>query len=321
MSAVAAAASVRVVAHTQPSGGAASPLLPEPMPLTGPGIDDALGLLYAAMSQLQQAGLKAGDASVESAHKTQELAIKKEEEARQQEEANARNHGSGFFSSIGHFFGDVTNDVVHLRLDSAVKDGATDVSNAVNSPAFWNDLEQGAMWVAKVAAVVGSVVVTVASGGAAAITLAGAGLLLSAGGEVIARTKCFGKDSEAIGLGLEIGGAVAGLTTALTSAAVAGSSIAKGFGTASNVLSAGATGVAGAAHVKNAEFSANAQSAEADATEAAHQERELQQVASWVIDEMKADSKSRQRGLQATQGAIEANDRAQAAGVPGALKG
>jgi hypothetical protein len=323
MTAVAAASvPVRASASPQGSGGAASSLVPEPLPLTGPGIDDALGLLYAAMAQLRHAGLRVGVASVDSAHKAQQVAIAKEEEARKQEEANEASHGSGLFASIGRFLGDVSNDVVHLRLDSAVKDGASDVSHALNSPAFWSDLEQGALWVAKVAAVVGSAALTVATGGAAAVTIAGAALLVSVGGEVVARTKCFGKDSETIGLGMEIGGAVAGLgTTFLSSTATMGGGIAKALGTAANTVSAGATGVAGAAHIENAEFAARAQSAAADATEASHKERELQQVTSWVIDEMKADDKSRQRGLQATQGAIEANDKAEAAATPVALKG
>jgi hypothetical protein len=291
--------------------------LPDALPLTGPGIDDALGVLYAAMSQQGQSSLQIGDARVKSNEDAQKRAIAQEQAAQARERANEANHGNGFFGSIGHLISDVTNDAVHLRPDHAVKDTVNDVVEAGKSPAFWHDIEQGALWTAKVAAVVGSVATTIATGGAAGATIAGAALLLSIGGEAVAQTKCFGKDSGAIGLGMEIGGAVAGLGTTLLPAASVADEGVQALAVASNGVSAGATGVEGAAHIRNAEFAAAAQSASADATEAAHHDTEMTQLTTWLIDDMKADDKSRQRGMQATRDAIQGSDQAHAAAAAG----
>jgi hypothetical protein len=283
--------------------------MPEPAPIAGSGLDAALGALYAAMSKQRQGALQLGSTRVEIAQKEQQQALKREQDAEAREAAERASQGSGLFGSIGNFISDVAGQVAQGRLDHAVSDGATDVDAAVHSPAFWNDLETGALDVAKAAAVVGSVAATVASGGAAAATLAGAALLLSVGGEAVAATNCLGKDSGAIGLGMEVGGAVMGGLGGIVSASSnAGSS---------GLAALGATVVAGAAHVQNAAFAADVQVAAADATQARLQGEALQRLSTWVVDDMKADDKARQQSLQAVQGAMQANDQAAAAAVPG----
>jgi hypothetical protein len=48
----------------------------------------------------------------------------------------------------------------------------------------------------------------------------------------------------------------------------------------------------------------------------------MNRLATWVVDDMKADDKSRQQTMQATQDAIQASDESQAAAVsPATLKG
>jgi hypothetical protein len=308
------------------SGGAPPPLLPESAQIAGAGIDDALGLLYAAMAEQRQAGTEAGKARVQSADKDEQRALEKEEQAREREAADQASHGSGFFASIGHFLGDVANDVAHGRLDRAVEDGARDVTDAVKSPAFWNDLEQGALWVAKVAAVVGSAAATVATGGALGATVAGTALLLSVGGDAVAQTRVFGDASTTAGLVLEVAGAVGGgvaasLPSAVPAAAAGASHGLTNLAIAANGIAGGATMTAGVAHVENAGFAAAAQSASADATEARYESEQMQRLVGGVIDQMKAEDKSRQRTMQSVQGAMQANDQAAAAAAPVTVKG
>ncbi len=325
MSAPVSAAGVAPVASSPAasSAGGAS-LMPEPVTLAGPGVDAALGALYAVMSQQRQSALQLGQTRVQNAEEVQKQALQRQEAAEARAEANEAHHGGGFFDSVGKTLGDAAGDVVHGRLDQAASDGARDVSDAVHSPAFWNDLEKGALVVAKVAAVVASVAVTVASGGAGAFALAGAALLLSAGGEAVSATRCLGKDSDEVALGLEIGGAAAGGASGLLSAAsTTADGTAAAVGTAAQAVSGGAHVVAGVAHGENATFAANAQLAEADATQAKHQSETMQRLTSWIVDDMKTDDESRQRGMEAVQGAVQANDQAAAAAImpPVSLRG
>ncbi len=303
-----------------PTGGPPD-LMADAEPLTGSGIDDALGMLYAAMARERQTQASVGKAQVTNDGDEEQRALRKQEDAEDAERANDPSHGLGFFASIGHLFGDVTNDLEHLRLADAVNDTTKDVSDALHSPAFWNDLEQGALWVAKVAAVVGSVAATVATGGAAAATLAGAAVLLSVGGEVVTRTRMFGDASTAVGLGMDLAGCLGGGAACLLPSAASSATNLARVGVAATGFSGAATATAGAAHVENAGFASAAQSAAADATAATQENEQLQETVGWVVDEMKAQDKSKQASMQAVQDAIEANDRATAAAVPLRMKG
>jgi hypothetical protein len=303
--------------------GASAALMPESEPLAGGGIDAALGALYCAMAQQRQNAMQNGQTRVNDATTAAQQALKRQEDAEARERAAQANQGSGFFGSIVKVVSDVVDQVVQGRPDHAIGDAASDVSTAVNSPAFWNDLETGALEVAKVAAIVGSVAATVATGGAAAATIAGAAVLLSVGGEVVSDTQCFGKDSGAVSLALDAGGAVMGGAGGIMAAtSTSASSGLAALGTAASGVSGGADVVAGAAHVKNAGFAADAERAAADATEASHQRDTMNRLATWVVDDMKSEDKSRQDTMQATQDAIQASDQSQAAAaMPAPLKG
>ena len=300
-----------------PASATDAALLPDADSLSGGGLDDALGGLYMAMAQQSANGMQAGEATVRVDEKAEQQALADQQAAVAREQAAQANQGRGFFSSIGHLVGDVTKDVTHLDPKGLVKDTVNDVKDAANSPAFWNDLEKGALVVAKVAAVVGSAVVTAASFGAGGVTIAGAALLLSVGGEVVSDTKCLGKASEAIGVGMELAGAATGfsgvavgaLTTGLTEA----SKTALGVGAAFTGLGGESEMVAGGAHIETQGFVATAQFAAADAQHAVNQNAELQQSVGWELDDLKASSKTHQSGMQATQSAIQANDQSSAA--------
>jgi hypothetical protein len=296
-----------------PAGTTGATLLPDATSLSGGGIDDALGVLYMAMAQQSQNSMQAGQATVTTDQKEEQKELADQQAAVAKEQANQANQGRGFFSSIGHLVGDVTKDVTHLDPKDLVKDSVDDVKDAANSPAFWNDLEKGALVVAKVAAVVGSAVATAASLGTAGVTIAGAAVLLSVGcevgGEAVTDTKCFGNDSAGVGLGLQLTGVVAGLAGGfLSPGATAASKTALAIGAAFSGFGGEAQMVAGGAHVENQDFAATVQSATADAQHAVNQNAELEQTVGWEIDDLKATDKTHKGTTQALQGAIQAND-------------
>jgi hypothetical protein len=309
------------IATTQPGGPASSAepaLLPDADSLSGGGIDDALGVLYLAMAQQSQNTMQAGQSTVKVAEKAEQKALADQQAAVAKEEANQANHGRGFFSSIGHLVGDVTKDATHLDPKALVKDSVSDVKDAADSPAFWSDVEKGALVVAKVAAAVGSAVATAASLGAAGATISGAAILLSvgceAGGEVVTDTNCLGKDSAGIGLTMQLGGVALGLTGGFMSpGATVASKTAVAIGASFSGFGGEAQMVAGGAHVENQDFAATAQSAAADAQHAVNQGAELTQTVSWEIDDLKAADKTHEGTKQATADAIQANDQSTAA--------
>ena len=296
---------------------AGATLLPDADSLSGASIDDALGGLYMAMAQQSENTTRDGEATVKVDEKEEQKALADQQAAVAREQANQANHGRGFFSSIGHLVDDVTKDVTHVDPKGLARDGVADVKDAANSPAFWNDLEKGALVVAKVAAVVGSAVATTASFGTAGATIAGAAILLSVSGEVVSDTKCFGKASDAIGVGLQLAGAATGVTGAaagaLTTGVTTASKSAFGVGVALTALGGGSEAVAGGAHIENQAFAATAESAAADAQRAVNQNAELEQSVGWEVDDLKASDKTHEGTKQATAGAIHARDQSTAA--------
>jgi hypothetical protein len=289
-------------------------LLPDAEPPSATSMNDAMSALYLALSELSQNSTAAGSMRVESDQRASQRALEDQQAALQRQQDNEATHGRGFFSSIGHLVGDELHDAVHLRVAQAGKDAVGDTEEAWKSPAFWNDLEKGALVVAKVAAVVGSSVVTAASFGAGAATIAGAALLLSVGGEVVSDTQCFGKASAYVAVGLDVAGAVTGGVGAATAAgATVASKTAMTVGATVSGFGGEAQAVAGSAHIKTQDFAANVQESGADAQHAIDQGEQMQQLAGWVVDDLKAEHKTSSGTLQALQGALQANDQSNAA--------
>jgi hypothetical protein len=181
---------------------------------------------------------------------------------------------------------------------------------AQKSGGFWHDLENGAMWVAKVALAVVAVAATVVTAGAASPVLIAVALAFTAGGMVVSETKCFGdKASQWIGLGMEVVGAVlscgAGLTTA---GATAGSQLVATTGNVATVVGTGATVLGGAAHIEGGAATADAEGAAADIEQSTQQVDRLNRLVAWAIDSAKEDDKSKGRSQELLRGAMATND-------------
>jgi len=165
------------VALTGPRGPASqtAALLPEPgSPLSGASLNDAMGALYLALSKQRQLSLRSDEATVQADQSLRDKDLTDEMAALARQMANEADSGRGFFDSIGHLFDDMARDFAGGRLGNLFDDIGADAEQAWNSPAFWNDLEKGAMAVAKVALVVASVAATLATAGRA-ILIAGCG--------------------------------------------------------------------------------------------------------------------------------------------------
>jgi hypothetical protein len=186
------------------------------------------------------------DAAGETA-KGDEMTIKKAQQDRaRQEHLDAVKHeaeeeakkGSGFFGSIGSVIKDTVHDAVTLHVQDIVTDAKDNVVKAANSKQFWQDLEAGAVEVAKWGAVATSAAVAVATCGSAtagtvAVVCAVAGASLSAAAAAESEGHFLqkaGVDEKTDGW-LVMGGTLAG----------AGASAVGGFAAASHMAAAAAS--------------------------------------------------------------------------------
>jgi len=205
--------------------------------------------------------------------------------------------------------------------EKAIADAKTAIQRQIEaqkSGGFWHDLENGAMWVAKVALAVVAVAATVVTAGAASPVLIAVALAFTAGGMIVSETKCFGdKASQWIGLGMEIVGAVlscgAGLTTA---GATAGSQLLATTGNIATVAGTSAAVVGGAAHIEGAAIAADSQRAAADIEQSTQQIERLNRLVAWVIDSAKEGDKSTQRSQESLRNAMATNDETATMAVP-----
>ena len=323
MSGVQAVRTPQIVSPASTTGttSAAQPLLPDAEPPSPASMTDAMSALYLSIEMLGTSSMQVGESQVRADETAQNQELQEEQAALQRQEQEQATHGRGFFSSIGDLLGDEVNDATHLRVVQAVKDAVDDTEQAWNSPAFWSDLEKGALVVAKVSAVVGSAVVTAASFGAGAATIAGAALVLSVGGEVVSDTRCFGNASGLVGAGLDVAGAVVGGVGTFAVGTAVASKTATAIGVSFSAVGGEAQMVAGVAHVESQVFAADAEQAGADAQQAIDRGQELQQVETGTLDDLKAADKTKKGTLEALQGAIQAESLATAAAAPVTLKG
>jgi len=298
-------------------------LLPDPTAqLSGAALNDAMGALYLSLSQQRQLSMQSGEASVRADQALHDQQLADETAALQRQLANEAENGRGFFGSIGHLFDDMAQDVADGHLSSLFGDISRDADQAWNSPAFWSDLEKGALAVAKVALAVGAVAATVATAGAGGVLVAGAAVALSAGGTAVTETHCFGGASTGVGLSLELGGAALGFAGGLAAVgAGTGSRVIAAVGAGCTVAGGGAEAVAGGAHIRNGDFAVQAQDAAADAEQANLGASQLQTIAEWVVDELKASDKTQQRAEESLTGAMQTNDQAAVSAASISLRG
>jgi hypothetical protein len=291
-------------------------LMPEPAASTGDGCNDAMAMLYTAMAGQSTQQMQTGEADV-SAHKLEHDAELKEEQDDLAREQKAEGIGSkGLFASVTGLLKDVGSDVGKGHIDDVFRDTGADVNAAWHSPAFWHDVELGAKTVGEIAAMLGSVAATVATfGGAAPGAVLVTALALSAAGQVESQChlleKC-GVDAKAdawIGGGLSVAGAAMGGIGALCSAPAAAltgfAQTMRAASTGLNTYSAAAGVVSSGASVKNGYFAADAQDAQADATDADNRMKTNQQIINMIVDGIQDASESNQRATQSLQGAMK----------------
>jgi hypothetical protein len=156
--------------------------------------DDAMSVLYTMLSQLRSDQVALGTSNVQNDEAEQERERQIQEAALQQAAANQPGAGRGFFSSIGHFFGDVANDVEHGHFGRALSDAGHDVHDAFDSPAFWNDLKIGCTCIAAVSAAVATAVCTYGTGSAAAAVGAAAAITAVSAGATAGVAQSRGDD-------------------------------------------------------------------------------------------------------------------------------
>lgn len=171
------------------------------------------------------------------------------------------------------------------------------------SHGFWAKLKKFAGTVAKVAAVVAAVAGSVFTGGSSLIIAAAiVAASLSAGAMVVRETHMFGKLSDKIGMGMEIGAAVIGVAAcgagALSAAGAVekAATLAKVATTTAQVTGAAATATGAAAGVVVAGHQHDADLAAADGEDArGHvqmKESERQEVITWLthVSQLEADA-------------------------------
>jgi hypothetical protein len=190
---------------------------------------------------------------------------------------------------------------------------------------FWAKFKKVACTIAKVASVVASVAAVACSGGAALPLAVGiAGVSLSAGGMAVRELKMLGKDSDKVGMWMEIGGACLGLGTAAAAAvggtaavASGGSNAMRAVGTGATLTSAGATGASAAARLVIADHQHDADLAAVDREASQLATERLRQEATRIIESAGAGVEASKEALVATQKALEACNQAAEVAIAG----
>lgn len=286
----------------------------EPTTLDLENVLSAMGALLVA----DQAGAdRAGDCAVQSDEAQRQLALQKQ---MQQIEREARDtEGHGFFSCIGKLLKDTAADVTQLHIDRLPGDVLSDVA-ACDNPKFWSDLEVGA----KIVSAIVAGAATVCTAGAAGPLVAGVAVALSAAGCAAQETRWFGSASGWVGAGLTLAGAAASCGgTLLASGTAAATSLAQSAGTAASAASfsqtagsaasatsAGATIVAGAAHIEVTRYEADALEAQADAQGSAQSASFFARMEQWAIDGLSEQVRAHCDAMATLTDAIQANHQA-----------
>jgi len=303
---------------TAPAPAAGSSLMPEPGTTTGDSTNDAMAMLYTAMSRQNDEQMQSGQAGVTAKKLEHDAQLKEEQDAMAREEKAEGIGSKGLFASVTGMLKDVGSDLGTGRFDRVFSDTGADVNDAWHSPNFWHDVEFGAKYVAMAAAMLGSAAATVVTFGAAAPgAVVVTALCLSVAGQVESNFHLLekvGVDAKVdgyIGAGLSLAGAaVGGIGAAVSSAPAAVSGFtqaAQAAGTASQTYGAAAGVVSSGAHVKNGDFAADAEDAQADATNADNRMKTIQRTIDMIVDAIKDASESHDRAMKSLQGAMKTN--------------
>lgn len=227
MSSVGAVVSSRLARHdlraSTPEPDSRGPELPDPDVAALCGMRNSLTVLYELLARQNRVDTRAGAADVGTHVSRRDVAASEREEATRKS-IDASDHGhAGFFEEIGHFFETLFTDLLTFRVDKIPIDTAEHFRSVAENPRFWRELAEAAStvvkWVGRAVSAIGSVALIAAGAvssqfgvGVGLVTLGALSLSATASGALIQEAKLGGKDGAAIGLGLEIGGAVASFT-------------------------------------------------------------------------------------------------------------
>jgi hypothetical protein len=267
-----------------------------------------MGMLYTLVAQQGTSSMSAGEVGVDAATRQQHDVAQRQETALKQEEADEAklDSGGGLFGAICHVFEHLGDNLVHGRIADAGADAVSDVVNTVDSPHLLAQLEelapQVAEYVGVAAAVVGAVAITGASGGTGGIAVAAVVVALSASGMLAEKTHCFGKASDAIGLGLEVASAV--VSFGGSSAMAADGALRTASAVADGV--AGGTGaIAGASSIAVGNVRADALDDAADVRMATQQMNRNARLVADLVAGLKDAQQSNKNALAALAGAAQ----------------
>lgn len=202
------------------------------------------------------------------------------------------------------------------------------------STGFWADLKKVGSTVAKIASVVAGAAAVVMSGGAGAPFVLGvAALVLSSGGMAVRELKLLGKDSESVGMGMELAGAAAGVgscvagalkvgATASSATATAGASTAtrttmQTVKTGAQITGAVGTATSATAGVVLASYAEKSELAAADAAEARGAIDTHQRERKIAIETLQAAEEAQRDALSGTIDAISACNNAATVAIAG----
>jgi hypothetical protein len=287
-----------------PAAGAAQSLTPSLSVLPDAAVSsDAMGIIYRAFSAQNAAGASRRRVDVEGKLEQEKLHEQEEEDALARQRQAEGEKSKGFWDSVGGLFEDVSGDILHGRIADAFSDTKDDCVAAWNSPQFWKDIAAGAATIGKWAAIAATAAALSMTGaGAAAVVVLGA-MAVSAAGSVVVQTRCLGKESDKIGLGMELGGAAVA-TVASAGVAAGSSGVNAGLATmstAGNAVSGGANVVCGIADIRGGDFQKEAIDAAGDAQAARYHIQQMQREVAAIVDDLKDSEKTSRRVLESFQ--------------------
>lgn len=210
-----------------------------------------------------------------------------------------------------------------LRRELAAMEAARQAEREANG--LWAKLGSVAGTIAKISAVVAGAAAVVASGGTGTALVVGiAAVALSAGGTVVRETKLLGKDSDSIGLGMEVAGVAIGLGGSVAAAvgvASAATSSTTGLigtvGKTAQMAKAAATGTSAAAGIRIAHFDADAEHARADVADAQFQMAARRRDTDFLVRTLTEAKEAEREALDTTIKAIEACNQAADVAIAG----
>jgi hypothetical protein len=186
---------------------------------------------------------------------------------------------------------------------------------------FLCEFEKIAMDVAKVAAIVGSVAVTVATAGAGSPLIVAAALTLSIGGAVVSETHCLGDASPWVGLGLTLAGSafgvglsmgVSGLSSGMQMLATGGR-ITEGAGGAFSLFGGGA-------HIVNGAARAQVELDLVDETQEKEHAERIGRLTAGILSDLQSENRSYAGELEVVQSTLQTLDENQVA-LASAIRG